>query len=113
MAARPASSSLPALQPLDGGAACTLAIRAQPGAKRNGPAGFWNGMLKLAVTAPADKGRANAALALELAAVLELKPALVELVSGAHARTKRFRIAQRFEIVALRLAQLASEAHER
>ena len=39
-----------------------LPVRAQPGARRNGVQGEQAGALKVAVTAPAQDGRANAAL---------------------------------------------------
>jgi hypothetical protein len=40
-----------------------IRVRAQPGARRTALVGLWNGCLKLAVSAPPDDGRANAALA--------------------------------------------------
>jgi uncharacterized protein len=69
---------------------CVLAVRAQPGARRSGVVGEQNGALKVAVTAPADRGRANKALAEVLAEALGLKKAQVELVGGLTHRDKRF-----------------------
>lgn len=83
---------------VDGGRACVLAVRAQPGARRTALAGTWNGQLKLAVTAPPEDGRANAALAELLAELFELPPRAVQLASGATSRQKRFRL----EIAAVR-----------
>ena len=40
----------------------TLAVRAQPGARKNAVLGEQAGALKVAVTAPPEDGRANAAL---------------------------------------------------
>lgn len=74
------------------GRTCTLGVRAQPGAKRAGIAGLWNGLLKLRVAAPPEDGRANDELVALLARVLEVKRGDVELVSGSTARAKRFRI---------------------
>ena len=74
----------------DGGA--LLPVRAQPGARRAGVAGVWNGHLRLAVRVPPDRGRANQAL-LELTAKLfGLRPSAVELVRGHSARTKLLRL---------------------
>jgi uncharacterized protein (TIGR00251 family) len=69
---------------------CVLAVRAQPGARRNGVVGEQNGALKVAVTAPPDRGRANKAIEEVLADTLGLKKSKVELISGATSRDKRF-----------------------
>ena len=74
------------------GSACCLRVRAQPGASRAGLLGTWNGMLKLAVSAPPEDGRANEDLVELLAELLSLRPRQVVLVSGAKARTKEFRV---------------------
>lgn len=69
-----------------------IAVRAQPRAKRNGFAGVCNRRMKLSVTAPADKGRANEALHEVLAEALGVKKGQVELVSGSASREKKFLI---------------------
>ena len=69
---------------------CVIAVRAQPGARRNGVVGEQNGALKVAVTAPPDKGRANKAIEEVLAEAFGLKKSQVELVSGPTSRDKRF-----------------------
>jgi uncharacterized protein (TIGR00251 family) len=69
---------------------CVLSVRAQPGARRNAIVGEQAGCLKVAVTAPADQGRANKALVEVLADGLGLKRSQIELVSGASQRSKRF-----------------------
>jgi uncharacterized protein (TIGR00251 family) len=71
---------------------CVIGIRAQPGARKNGVVGEHNGLLKVAVTAPADKGRANEALVEVLAAALGVKRSQIELLSGATSRAKKFLI---------------------
>jgi hypothetical protein len=71
---------------------CLLPVRAQPGARRSGIQGEQNGSLKVAVTAPPEDGRANAALVEVLREELELKRSQVELVSGQTSREKRFLI---------------------
>lgn len=65
-------------------------MRAQPGARRQGLAGAWNGLPKFAVSAPPLDGRANEALALLLAEILGLRRAQVALARGATSRTKAF-----------------------
>jgi uncharacterized protein (TIGR00251 family) len=70
----------------------TLAVRAQPGARRNGVVGEQGGALKVAVTPPAEHGRANAALVEVLRDWLGLKRSQVELTSGATSRSKVFLI---------------------
>ena len=70
----------------------TLAVRAQPGAKRNAVLGEQAGALKVAVTAPPEDGRANAALTELLRDWLGLKRSQVELAGGATNRNKTFLI---------------------
>lgn len=94
------------LTSVDGGAATVLVVRAQPGAKRAGFGGFWNDMPKIAVCAPPEDGRANAELVLELAELLGVRASAVELVAGATARVKRFRIACAPAAVEARLREL-------
>jgi len=71
---------------------CVLSVRAQPGARRNVVVGEQAGALKVAVTAPPDKGRANEAIIEVLAESLGLKRSQIELVSGAASRQKQFLI---------------------
>jgi uncharacterized protein (TIGR00251 family) len=75
----------------DGGS--ILPVAAHPGARRDAVLGVRAGALRVAVTAPPDKGKANAAIQSLLAEGLGCKPAQVGLVSGATSRQKRFRIA--------------------
>lgn len=85
------------------GTSCELDVRAQPGAKRTAFAGEWNGLPKFAVAAPPEDGKANAALTELLAKSLGLRPAQVELVRGATARIKVFRLALSADETLLRL----------
>jgi uncharacterized protein (TIGR00251 family) len=72
----------------------TLAVRAQPGAKKTAIVGFYGegaaAQLKIAVQAPPIEGRANSALIEFLADVFGLAKNKVELVSGELSRTKVF-----------------------
>jgi uncharacterized protein (TIGR00251 family) len=69
-----------------------LPVVAQPGARRNAVLGVRAGALRVAVTAPPEKGKANAAIQALLAESLGCKPSQVALASGATSRQKRFRI---------------------
>jgi uncharacterized protein (TIGR00251 family) len=71
---------------------CVVGVRAQPGARRNGVTGLHNGRVKVAVTAPADKGRANEAIEETLAESLGLKRSQVALLTGPTSREKKFLI---------------------
>jgi uncharacterized protein (TIGR00251 family) len=68
----------------------TLAVRAQPGARKNLVVGAHGDALKVAVSVPAEEGRANAALAEVLSSWLGLKRARIELVRGKTTRDKVF-----------------------
>jgi len=68
----------------------TIAVRAQPGARKNAVLGEQAGALKVAVTAPPEDGRANAALVGVLRDWLGLRRSQVELAGGATSRNKVF-----------------------
>jgi uncharacterized protein len=72
----------------------TLAVRAQPGAKKTAIVGVYGegdvAQLKIAVQAPPVEGRANEALIAFLAEMLGLPKRSVELVSGELSRSKVF-----------------------
>lgn len=70
----------------------TLAVRAQPGAKKNAILGVQAGSLKVSVTAPPEDGRANDALVEVLKEFLSVKRSQVELMSGRTNRNKVFLI---------------------
>jgi hypothetical protein len=72
----------------------TLAVRAQPGAKKTAITGIYGEgaatQLKVAVQAPPVEGRANSALIAFLAKTLGLPKNQVELISGELSRSKVF-----------------------
>jgi hypothetical protein len=72
----------------------TLAVRAQPGAKRTAITGVYGegatAQLKIAVHAPPVEGRANASLIDFLAVTFGLPKSAVEIVRGELARSKVF-----------------------
>lgn len=67
-----------------------LRVRAAPGASRERVVGVHGDALKVAVSAPPEKGKANRRLAQVLAAALDLPVAALELLSGSTSRDKRF-----------------------
>jgi len=72
----------------------TLAVRAQPGAKRTAIVGVYGegvaAQLKIAVQAPPVEGRANLALIEFLAELFGITKSQVEIVSGELSRSKVF-----------------------
>ena len=71
----------------------TLAIHAQPGAKRTEVAGAHGDCLKIRLAAPPVEGRANAALIAFLAEQFGVPRSAVTLLRGEAARRKTVRIA--------------------
>jgi uncharacterized protein (TIGR00251 family) len=69
-----------------------LPVLAQPGARRNAILGERAGALRVAVSAPPEKGKANEAIQSVLAAALGCRANQVSLLSGATSRHKRFLI---------------------
>ena len=69
-----------------------LPVRAQPGASKTGIRGEHAGMLKVAVTQVAEKGKANEALIDALADGLGLRRSQIELIAGQFQPQKRFLI---------------------
>lgn len=67
-----------------------LAVHAQPRAKRNVVVGTRAGALRVAVTAPPEKGKANAAIGAVLADCLGCRLSQIALISGETSRQKRF-----------------------
>lgn len=74
----------------------TLAVRAQPGAKKTAIAGVYGegaiAQLKIAVQAPPLEGRANEALIAFLAQCFGLPKSAVKLIAGELSRSKVFRL---------------------
>ncbi len=72
----------------------TLAVRAQPGAKKTAITGIYGegatAQLKIAVQAPPIEGRANLALIAFLAATFSMTKSAVEITTGELSRSKVF-----------------------
>jgi hypothetical protein len=69
-----------------------LPVVAHPAAKRDGIFGARAGALRVAVTAPPEKGKANLAIQSVLAEALGCKSNTITLLSGETSRKKRFLI---------------------
>lgn len=74
----------------DGGV--LLPVRAQPGARKDGIAGWLDGRLKVSVTQVPEKGKANKALIKLLAKWLDIPKSRIELVTGEKSPQKVFLI---------------------
>ena len=66
-----------------------ISLHIQPGAKREAVAGLFGTSLKIALNAPPEDGKANAALLRFLAGKLGVPKRQIELCSGASSRDKR------------------------
>jgi uncharacterized protein (TIGR00251 family) len=75
---------------VEGGVA--IAVKAVPGAKRDGIAGVLGTRLKVRVSAPPEDGRANAAICAVIAAALGVKPRAVTVVTGHASAEKQIRV---------------------
>lgn len=77
---------------LKGDDAIVLRVHVHPGAGRTTVAGSHGDALKIRVGAPPAGGRANEACTEMVAELFGVKPANVELTSGAKSRQKRFTV---------------------
>lgn len=66
----------------------SLSLLLAPNAKRSAIVGIFDGQLKIAVRAPAQEGKANAALIQFLAKVLAVPKSSIELVKGHTSKRK-------------------------
>ena len=99
------TTPLPALQAKDGDV--LIKVRAAPGSSRERVCGLHGDSLKVAVSAPPERGKANQAILRVLADALGWKRSLLQLESGATSRDKWVRIeGVSTELVRERLAAL-------
>lgn len=70
-----------------------LDVKVSPKASRSAISGWLGGVLKVAVTAAPERGKANAAVEELLAEALELPRSAVAVVAGQTAKLKRVEIA--------------------
>ncbi|MCF6157758.1 MAG: DUF167 domain-containing protein [wastewater metagenome] len=69
-----------------------VSIRTQPCSSKNRIIGNYGGRLKLAVTAAAEKGKANKAVIELLADTLHIHESSIHIISGESSRDKRIMI---------------------
>jgi uncharacterized protein (TIGR00251 family) len=75
------------------GGRTTLGVKVVPGSSRTTIAGVWNGMLKVKVAAPPEKGKANDALTEFLAEKLGVRARDISIISGQMNPVKHVEIA--------------------
>ncbi len=81
--------SLPAFQLLPGPHGTVFHVRLSPGSSRERVVGEYAGALKVSVRAPAEKGKANAALVKLLAKAMGVERKSLAIISGETSRAKR------------------------
>ena len=93
------------------GAGAIVDVRVRAGGRRTGVTGEHDSCLRVEVTAPPEKGKANRAVIKVLATVFSTSAASIELVSGATNSRKRFLIrGQDEDLIRKRLSEaLGSE----
>lgn len=72
----------------ESGTSLLFSVKVQPKASASRVVGEHGGALKIAVTAPPEKGRANAAVIALLAKVLGVPRSSIEIIRGHASRTK-------------------------
>ncbi len=73
-------------------ASVTLSVWVQPGASREGVVGMMGDAVKIVITAPPEKGKANKALEKFLSRQFGLPPSAVAVISGGSSKRKQVRI---------------------
>ncbi len=69
-----------------------IGIKAVPGSSRTSITGVWNGMLKVKVSSPPEKGKANDALTVFLAQTLGVKSGDIAIIRGTSNPVKHIEI---------------------
>ncbi len=99
-----AEPTLPALTPSTG--AVLFEVKVVPGASRTRVAGVLGTALKVAVSAPPEGGKANAAVTKLLAGLLGVKRGAVQIISG-HAQPHK-----RISVTGISIAQVRRQLAE-
>jgi uncharacterized protein (TIGR00251 family) len=85
-------------------------VRAQAGARRNAIVGVHDGMVRVAVTAAPEKGKANRAIIEVLSESLGVPKSAIELLSGETSTRKRFLIGGSDAVqIGAKLAQMTAQ----
>lgn len=69
-----------------------IKVKVVPGSSRTAMTGMLDGMLKVKIAAPAEKGKANAALVELLAKELQVKKTAIRILSGLTSSVKEIEI---------------------
>jgi uncharacterized protein len=94
-----------AIEIMDTAAGCRFRVRVKPGARADLLLGAHGGALKLSVSAPAEMGKANAAVISLLAATLDRPRSAITITAGHASRDKTVLVTgARAEQVRARLA---------
>ncbi len=86
-----------------------VTVHATPGARRNRVGGCHDGALRVSVTAPADQGRANKAIATALADALGVKSSQIALIHGPTNRRKVFEVNHSSPALAEKVSKLMND----
>ncbi len=81
-----------ALPVIEGKEGCTFRVRVSPRSRRDEVVGLHGDALKIRLTAPPVRGKANRALREFLAGQLGIPPSAVEILAGHTSRQKRVRV---------------------
>jgi len=82
------ATDLAGLDLLESKGGTRIRLRVKPGGSADAILGVHDGALRLSVTAPPDRGKANDAVVALIARVLVIPRSAVELVAGATSRSK-------------------------
>ncbi|MEP0846101.1 MAG: DUF167 domain-containing protein [Phycisphaerae bacterium] len=85
-------AATPELAVTDSGDAIEFQVKVVPGASRDRIAGLWNGALRVTVSAPPERGRANEAVVALLAKRLGVGRGEIAVVAGETQPLKRVRV---------------------
>lgn len=100
----PSADGVPEVEPVAGG--CLFRIRVRPGGRGDAVRGLHAGAVKIEVTAPPEKGKANRAVLTFLAGILHLPKGGLRIHAGEHAQTKRIFVPLEAACLRARLAPL-------
>lgn len=71
-----------------------FSLKVVPGSSKTALAGIFDGMLKIKIAAPAEKGKANSCLIDFLAKKLDIKKKNISIISGKTSHLKKIKISQ-------------------
>jgi len=91
------------------GGKAVIRVKVVPGSSRTAAAGIWNGMLKVKVAAPPEKGKANESLVGFLARSLGIRARDITIVSGHSSTIKKVEIAADVDVSRLEQMSYARE----